>query len=65
MKLSIDPVKKAIEELRGVSPKTFASKKAARKRWLVTAEDRELFQKAITDRLLADFEKERQLRKGR
>lgn len=65
MRLAIEPVKKQLDELRKVPPKAFASKKAARRRWLVTAEDRAVYEQAIRDKLLADFEKERELRRGR
>lgn len=65
MKLNIDSVKKIVEELRHVPPKKFCNQKAARKRWLVTAEDREIYEKQVRDKLLADFEKERETKKGR
>ena len=65
MKLSLEPVKKMIEELKKVPPKPFVNSKAARKRWLVTQDDRVIYQKTIRDKLLADLEAEKQLRKGR
>ncbi len=64
MRLAIEPVKRLIEDLKAVPAKRFCNAKAARKRWLVTQEDRDLYQQAITARLIADFEKQRVLQYG-
>jgi hypothetical protein len=58
-------VKRLLEDLKNIPAKVFCNAKASRKRWLITQEDRDLYQKALTEKVTSDFEKMRESLKER